>query len=206
MQVETYEEITIDEQGGDVVNEVVSGEALALIESLGLEGQKAFVSKTVVDDEDVERRIPYREITLEESRIFLTLFPQRTKLAAYSAGPVPLRVLQVAAHATECGVTHLEVWHSRIPAADPVLVGNSKHPTRTWDTRVLLLARWGTSLASLDELREQATKTLTTKVRAELESGRARIDAALQSIDSLVALHLRGESAEFPSLHLMIPG
>lgn len=74
MQVETYEAISLDEQGGDIINEQVSGEALALIESLGLEGQKALVHKTAVADSDdeTENRSPYREMTREESRVFGT--------------------------------------------------------------------------------------------------------------------------------------
>lgn len=206
MQVETYEVISLDEQNGSIINEEVSEEALALIESLGLEGQKALVHKTAIaDDEMTEQRMPYREMTLEEQRVFGTLFPQRTAIDRYAAGPIPLRALQVAAHANSCGVERIEVWHSRIPAADPVLVGYTKHPTRSWGSRTMLLARWGTALDSFDTLRQQATETLRTKVRSQLEAGKAQVDAALTSVDALVALHLLGEEAVFPSLRIDVP-
>lgn len=41
MKTETYEVISLDEQNGEILNELVSEEALALIETLGLEGQQS---------------------------------------------------------------------------------------------------------------------------------------------------------------------
>ena len=43
MKVETYEAISLDEQGGEIINELVSEEALALIESLDLDGQRELI-------------------------------------------------------------------------------------------------------------------------------------------------------------------
>lgn len=73
MKVETYEEISIDEQDGNIVDEQVSEEALALIGTLGLTGQQALIARKPVEGEDgeeIERRIPYREITAEEARFW----------------------------------------------------------------------------------------------------------------------------------------
>src|SRR4051812_13224919 len=128
MKVETYEAISVDEQNGTVLNEIVSEEALALIESLGLSGQRGLIDTRKVDGEEVQVRIPYRRVTSEELAVFSALMPNRVDLAAYADGPIPLRVLQVAAHARSLDffTSGIEVWCPEPGRDDPVLVGVRK--------------------------------------------------------------------------------
>jgi len=204
MEVETYEDITLDEQGGTILNEEVSEEALAIIESLDLGGQRSLLVKKEVDDETTERRLPYRILTLEEARVFGALFPERTRLARYGASPIPLRVLQVAAHAAELDLV-LTVWHTRVPAADPILIGERKNPERTWETERYLLARWGSALEPFDELRERAAKVLAANVRASLRVAQQQIESAIGVVDSYVTLHLQGENPNWPFVSIVLP-
>lgn len=96
MLVETYEAISIDEatHGNEEVNE----EALALIGSLGLAGQQELLSERAVGDgETVVTRNPYRKMTGEEAHIFRAILPREVDIKKYSDGPIPVRVLQIAA-------------------------------------------------------------------------------------------------------------
>lgn len=85
MLVETFELEEVAEQPPEL-----EAEAVALIEKLGLDGQQT--------------RIPYRKMTEEETFVYGILCPMRTPLKKYKEGPIPLRVLQVAAHATDVGM------------------------------------------------------------------------------------------------------
>ncbi len=91
MLVETFEAIETD-AGGEVE---CDAEAIALIEELGLEGQRKLINKTG----DAPARNPYRKMSIQERFAFRALMPKHVALDKYSDGPIPLRVLQVAAHA-----------------------------------------------------------------------------------------------------------
>ena len=97
MEIETYEiEETVGETAGTTPE--VEAEALELIEKLGLEGQRGLV----VEKEDGEAcRIPYPIMDDRERAVYGELYPEHQALASYKAGIIPLRVLQVAAHAEQ---------------------------------------------------------------------------------------------------------
>jgi hypothetical protein len=207
MEVETYEVISLDEQGGDIINETVSEEALALIESLGLGGQKALVERHTADDgEEVETRWPYRVLTAEETNIFATLFPVRTPIAKYQDGPIPLRVLQVAAHAKEMGLA-LFVLHPEngVRMDDPVLVGERAGRVRTWERERFLLARWGDELVSLDELRAKAEVKLSARWRLAAEQARAGLHMFADHVDLHVRAFLVGQEVTLPTSQITMP-
>lgn len=91
MQVETYEVTELDATG----ELECEADAVALIEELGLAGQQELITgrgKT-------KQRMPYRKMTAEEFRVYNTIFGQKVNIRTYSDEPIPLRVLQVAAHA-----------------------------------------------------------------------------------------------------------
>lgn len=192
MKVETYEAISLDVQGGEVVNEQVNEEALALIETLDLDGQRNLVQKRSVGDEEVFVRNPYRRMSKEEQAIFSALMPNRVKLERYADGPIPLRALQVAAHARSLDFFDrgFEVWCPQPGRDDPVLVGLKKGEYSSTD--IYLLARWGEELRSLDELRAKASAIVIAKVRAAAAKAKAEVAAIESSLQERVDAYLHG--------------
>src|SRR5574341_106728 len=91
-------------------------EAKALIQKLGATGQEALYSEN--------REVgpcPYRKMTPTEYAVYKTLLPVREPINKFNAGPIPLRVLQIAAHATEQLQGTLVIWHQGVGKDDPVL-------------------------------------------------------------------------------------
>ena len=194
MQTETYEVIGLDVDGnGQPHNEVVSEEALALIESLDLAGQRTLVEKRTVGDEEVVLRIPYRKMTAEEQAVFGALMPNRIELGKYGDGPIPLRALQVAAHAKSLSyfTEGIEVWCPEPGRDDPVLVGKRK-AERGWGTDLYILARWGDVLLPFEELRAKAQQLVESKMRAKLAKVRGELSALESGLSDKVDSYLRG--------------
>ena len=148
MQVETYE---CSETAAEPIE--ACEEAVGIIEALGLEGQKALVAT----DDGPAKRCPYREMTDEERFVFGVLCPTKTPLTRYNAGPVPLRVLQIAAHANSLGIyRRLDVWHvAKQHEPDPVLIGIIGDSDWSISGRHLL-ARWADELESWPVLLKRA--------------------------------------------------
>jgi hypothetical protein len=161
MKVETYE---IEEVTGELGVMAADSEAIELIEKMGLAGQQALMNPTT------ETRLPYRVLTRLERNIFGVMFPAHTELRQYDRGPIPLRVLQVAAHCNEQGFfTRIEVWHPEDGREkDPLLIGLRKNPEYEWMTTPHLLARWGDALPSMEELAVKAKKIWITIRQAQL--------------------------------------
>lgn len=193
MQVETYE---INETTSDGQTDALDAEAVALIEKMGLAGQRRLVSS----DGAKVAVMPYQAMTAEELAVYDLLFPTHDNLGEYSAGPIPMRVLQVAALATEREwFARMEVWHKRTGSAkdDPVLIGvtvqrvpfgagSAGHWTR--ESRYLL-ARWGDALKPYRELLVDAAaiarsriKSAIVKVRTEIEAAAAIADLVTDSV------------------------
>lgn len=198
MRVETYETDTIDED--TLASEITSPEALALIDTLGLSGQKKLTETVQAGGEEVVKRVPYRSITLEESRIFNVILPKHVALRAYKDAPMPLRVLQVAAHAVEF-FDDVEVWCPADPKLpDPLLIG-WKNVTRHSDTLItrkaeaqcFILARWGDVLEPLDELRVKAARMLTARVKSRLASAKGTLEKFSERLETTVDAFLLGE-------------
>lgn len=190
MKVETYEVITIDEQSGAFINEEVSEEALTLIESLGLEGQKELIQERSVGSETVVTRNPYRQMTAEEAAIFGAILPRHVGLSTYSDGPIPLRVLQVAAHARELFDT-IEVWCPAEPQQpDPLLIGLKGE---NWRAQRFLLARWGEVLEPIEVLRDRARDILGARMRLEIAKAKNAIATMEASLEERLNAYLRGE-------------
>lgn len=164
MQVETFEVQEVTEAG----KEESSAEAIALCEKLGLTGQLERGATQTGD------RSPYRKMTEAEARIYGALCPTRTPLEKYGDEPIPLRVLQVAAHAKEL-FSELEIWHPyNADVKDPVLVGLKGN---SWNKERFILARWGAVLESLETLAIQAVKVR----RQDLADALAKVDARLRT-------------------------
>jgi hypothetical protein len=180
MLVETYE------AGEGVGQAEVDEESRKLMEQLGLEGQLGLATGFPAAGTN-----PYSEMTLEQKVTFRALFPETTEIARYARGPIPLRVLQVAAHAAGL-FEKLEVWHSRHDA-DPLLVGLVKGPESYSDPRPYLLARWGDLLDPFGELVKKARAVIRERLKAYWEEQASEAAGRLQCLDALVTKHFNGE-------------
>lgn len=182
MQVETFE---INETTSDGATDKLDGEAVALIERLGLTGQRALVSRAG----DRVAVMPYQAMTEEEVAVYSALFPSMTPIGDYAAGPIPTRALQVAALAIEQRwFKRLEVWHKRTGAAkeDPLLVGVKVDPAHEFIVRErFLLARWGDALRPYAELVKEAAASARERLRCAVAKARAEIDAGAAMLDHL---------------------
>lgn len=156
MEIETYEQNEITPEGIES-NE----EQIALINELGLEGQQSLISGDGVD------LCPYPLMTDEERYIYKTILPKKSSIEEYKDGPIPLRVLQVIAHAKTLDTFKYLYIYSEpsIDVDDPILIGTNES---YWDldhnNPVWLLARWGKELAPLHELKVMADKINSTRL------------------------------------------
>mgnify|MGYP000212244159 FL=1 len=140
MLVETYE---CTETAAEPIE--ATEEAVAIMESLGLEGQ---LESSKPDANGNATRCPYRVMTADEQFAYGVLCPTVSPIEKYKASPIPLRVLQLAAHAKSLDMFEgLVVW-DRAEAAipDPVLVGVAPDGEYTWMKKNYILARWGEQL------------------------------------------------------------
>jgi hypothetical protein len=175
MHVETYEAV---ETGFDGAVEC-DAEALALIEQLGLEGQQKLVAKNDAGD-DV--RNPYRKMTADENYVYSLLLSRKVKLDQYDDGPIPLRVLQVAAHAKDHFST-LMVWcPENADVKDPILLG---YTGNEYSRERFMLARWGEVLEPLDKLRPLAAAKHRAKLQADCAKAQAKVAADAAAIESM---------------------
>ena len=161
MKVETYE---CSETAAEPIE--ASEEAVRLIDQLGLDGQKELICPNAVQQ---NARCPYSIATEEQLWVFRTLCPVHTKLANYNRSPIPLRVLQVAAHADSLGFfTELQVWdHASSEVSDPVLVGIIGESYSI--EAVHLLARWADALDEWPTMLKLAAAKWRAKAVSEVK-------------------------------------
>lgn len=196
MQVETYEVEEHTTEGRDPFE--IEAEAQAIIEELGLEGQRALMKDDEDGDVATKTRVPYRQMTREEVRVYGVLYPEKANVSEYGAGPIPLRVLQVVAHAKPL-FKRLEVWGPQTKDPDPVLVGVLAQKQSWGETDVLyLLARWGDALEPFETLYARAEKHLTEKWTANAQEVIAKCRAFVEAPGACVKKHLSGEWTNEP--------
>ena len=168
MQVETFEQTEVDCDG--TVEK--DAEVLALISSLALEGQGKLLSV------DGKKRVPYREMSKREVFVYSQVFPSKEPAHQYQAGPIPLRALQVLAHAHDLVIfKKLEVWHNA-NLKDPVLVA-FKEP---YGSIPFILARWGEALVPFAELEKLACNMARAKFGAKLKGIAQQVKADLEKL------------------------
>lgn len=196
-QVETYE--VEDASISDATTLAADHEAVELITSLGLKGQEKLIDAGTVT------RLPYRAMEAREALVYGTLFDGRTKVEDYSAEAIPLRVLQVIAHARECGMfDSLIVWHPKtFQVSDPLLLGIKKellYPNHeNVSYRALskdvyfMLARWGSALLPLEQLEAMAID-LNRKARTiKLTKIASQVKRALEETSDSIDLAVLGK-------------
>jgi len=170
MEVETFECLELAEETHPEIND----ESLRLIEELGLDGQKP----KEVDGE--KRRIPYQIMTTEQFRVYKALCPMAYTPKEYKRSPIPLRVLQVMAHAKPL-FGKLEIWDVEDSTIkDPVLVGTID---ASYDTSTYLLARWGAELDEFFCLRKRALQALKDRAASDLKKVEVKVKGLLANIE-----------------------
>lgn len=177
MQIETYE---IERESSEISQLAADGEAMMLIEKLGLEGQR----KTFAKD---GTQMPYRPMTKQEAAVFGIMFPRRTEVTAFSDGPIPVRVLQVISHVRELDLPELryiEVWHAESAKDDPVLVARSAQ--YSYGGTNYLLARWGDALLPLEELTKKAIEKASASATLALKAAAREVAMALELVEDKV--------------------
>lgn len=153
MQVETFE---VEEMPGGTTPEI-EAEAVQLIETLGLTGQKELL---VPKADATAERIQFPEMTAQEQAVYRELFPQQTEVENYSAALIPLRVLQLISYVKEQEhFLGLQVWHKKMRDPDPILVGRRK------GDKLYLIARWGDALKQFKDLIEEARAAAVLRIR-----------------------------------------
>ena len=192
MEIETFE---VAELNPDTLEFEDMDKAIELINDLGLEGQKKLINK---DDEGVTL-CPYRQMTAEEQFGYTRFLTTHDKVEEYSAGPIPIRVLQVLSHAKTLGIfSHFSIWHS-IGDPDPVLLAKPSGETE-WNSVWYILARWGSELAPFKELKEKAAIMHLAEVKNELVLIRSKVEDKLASLENF---NLSGiEALRTPFLHI----
>lgn len=178
MEIETYEENEVGEACVDDRNEL-----LRIAEELGAKGQLKILDNT--------ETFPYRKMTIIEKRVYGTLFPQHTNFIEFSESIIPIRIMQVAAHAIKYPeACYLKVWHSR-SFQDPILVGQSSE----YSDDQHILARWGDALESLNVLKKKAIEILRPKMIASLSDIKARLSGWENAGDHHLENYLNGEAS-----------
>lgn len=190
MQVETYEIEETVVGDGIIKPEEVEAEAIGMIETLGLEGQKELLTPKTEDDSTSER-VPYPIMSDGENRVYGACFPVHDDVAKYSAGIIPIRVLQVVEHAKPM-FEKIEVWHDKVINPDLVLVGVVSY------NKYRLLARWGEALVPFEELLQKAQKLLEEKWKRILTRKVKDSQAMLDNLTSEVGAHLASDYVSEP--------
>jgi len=155
MQVESYECQEVAAEPAEI-----SEEAARLIAECGLEGQQALYQPKT--PEKTAGRVPYRRMTAEEEFVFKQLCPQTTPAKQYRDDAMPLRVLEIVAHAQSLDFFEsVVVWHREsVNVQDPVLVGiHVPDPKANWTKHNYILARWAEALDEWPALVKQALGT-----------------------------------------------
>ena len=157
-------------------------EAIAIIESLGLEGQQTLIKQPDECEEGFATRNPYRLIRKDERFVYGVLCPKQTLLATYKDSPVPLRVLQVAAHASEF-FTRLWVLHQpEVEEKDPVLIGCGGDSDYSVDWKTAhILARWGEELETFATLLMRAVSVKRDQLVDQAKAASREVDALTDS-------------------------
>jgi len=164
VKVETYEIFSsID------VDEEVKKEELQLIRELDLQGQKDMEGFTN----------PYREIGKEFKFIFEKIHDIKTDISEYKTTPIPLQVLQIIHHARGLNIfKSFKVWHSH--RTQPILVAYTDDYGAQY-----ILARWGETLDSIDDLKSMSANIARNKAMAKGKKIKAEIEAYMKSIEQM---------------------
>ena len=158
----------------------------ALVDELGLEGQKELLS---TDKEGTP--IPFQYMNQGMKNMFEVLCPRNVEANEFDAMPIPLKVLGILKLAeSEHYFGKIEIWYDDVKP-DPVMVG---YTGKKGDGKMYLLARWGDVLKTFDELLEVAKKRWLEDKKSRLESRIIEAKKDLENLEHLCHNFFRGKS------------
>jgi hypothetical protein len=187
MQIQTYECETVP-------SVEFTEEAIALCEKLGAAKQDTFYKQE-------NGSCPYRLMTPEELAVYQIVLPQREEIDKYEAGPIPLRVLQVGAHAKDLLEGTLVIWHQGAGKDDPLL---TLRQGSNWSGKYYLLARWGEVLEEYQVLFEHAVKRLALTSSLKIAECRRELEGWEAQVESKVRHGLQLGKHDLPDCHWYI--
>lgn len=192
MQIETYE---IEEVNSEIAEMAADSEAGELIAKLGLDGQKNLFNA------DTATRLPYRRLTEEEDFVYSVLCPVKSPLEKFGSEIIPLRVLQVAAHAKECGFfKRIEVWSPKMASVkDPVLVGIKAGVS--YGEEEFILARWGKELDPIEKMIPVARRVWADRTLAALQGIASDVQQHMAKVTAMAGINAIPKSIQEPSFY-----
>lgn len=173
-------------------SEEFTDEAKALCEKLGALGQETFYGVENASP------CPYRKMTKQEFAVYKTVLPVRETIDKFDAGPIPLRVLQIGAHAMELLPGTLVVWHAGVGKDDPLL---TLRQGSEYNGEYYLLARWADELEEFSVLMKRAVDAGVDELMREIAKIEQEITAWKASASSAIASRLREGKTDMPSIH-----
>lgn len=190
MQVETYEATEVYD--GENENRE---EAAKLADKLGLQGQARYLGT----EEKSEN--PYRKMTREEWEVYNALCPRSCKIQEYSDGPIPLRILQVAAHATDLFDKIMVLYPQSADIDDPVLFGLNGNE---YSGERFLLARWGNCLLPFSQLRDMASVHIKASIMTKMQIIKSEVDSKLSVLEQMTGAQVLAISDKNPYFNFSI--
>ena len=166
-------------------------EALALLQQLGAEKQDIFYKQDGTT-------CPYRKMSPYEHAVYKLVLPVRDPIAKFKACPIPLRVLQIGAHAKQFLDGELVIWHQGEGKDDPLL---TLREGAEYSGSYYLLARWAESLEEFSVLAQQALEINRDKIKSELLTHKAQLQAWIDNCDAMVSARFRDGKIDGPSMH-----
>lgn len=182
MQIETFEVESATSLASQMANDAVANE---LIEKLGLKGQKKAINGETIT------RNPYRVMDAHEMVVYKTLCPKSCIMEDYSVDAIPVRVLEAANRAVECGLySKFEIWYpAEARIDDPILVGIVKNWRESggykWSDDIYhIIARWGKVLPSFEQCEAIAVDMLRKAKKSHLVKAIAKAKMELDTVNS----------------------
>lgn len=172
-------------------SEEFTDEAKALIERLGATGQMTYYGTQ-------KEVCPYRKMTKQEYAVYKMLMPFRETIDKYTAGPIPLRALQIGAHASELLEGTLVVWHAGVGKDDPIL---TLRQGSEYSGEYYLLARWADELEEFSVLLQKAAVQMAAHVKATLLRQKVEIDSYLNELEPHIEARLRDGKTDDPHFY-----
>lgn len=174
------QEFMVDEVKELSENDEKGAEWSALVEKLGLEGQRTLCNGSP------QSPIPFPHMNKEMIKVYETLCPMKSLIKDYNKTAIPIRVLEIAGL---CVLKEyfgkIEIWYDD-KAPDPVVVGCDGEDK-------YILARWAAELEEYAVLREKAIKRKVAKMKTEYEKNLRETEMALQTLNSIVESWLSGD-------------
>jgi hypothetical protein len=159
-----------------------AGEWTAMVNDLGLEGQKKLLTKA--QEGEMASPIPYLWMNSRLRKVFKTLCPTNQNIDEYDKMPIPILIL---GHVKQCQMKGwfkaIEVWYDD-EKPDPVVVGiaNKKQEEET----AYLIGRWGAEDKSLEALSFEAAERRKAHLIHEANEKLSEVQKVLENPDKEV--------------------